>query len=66
MEDDFYEFNHKCESMPWEMDGICKIKGSSSSQATFCKYMEGVGRFELTLYGLKFCPYCGTRVERDV
>lgn len=62
MTDDFYEYEHKCDKMPCEIHSICKIKGASSSQATFWKYIEGVGRFEATLYGFEYCPYCGAKV----
>lgn len=65
MKDNFYEFLHECDEMPEELDSICRIKGSRSSQATYAKYISGVGTFSTTLYDWKFCPYCGEKLERS-
>jgi hypothetical protein len=60
--DDFYEFNHECEAMP---DGVrfLKIDGSRSSQFSVQKHYDGVALHLTTIYGFRFCPYCGWEVE---
>lgn len=59
----FYEFKHECDAMP---DGIsfCKINGSSSNQFTIDVRTSGVLLHLTTLYGFRFCPYCGEDMEK--
>lgn len=58
----FIEYDHRCDKMPDEMHGICKLKGSSTSQATVEKSVPHFARFYMTFYGFEFCPYCGERL----
>lgn len=60
-EDCCYEFNHKCSEMPDETS-LVKLKFSNSSQFSFEKHVRGAGLFTSTIYGFKFCPYCGEKV----
>ena len=62
----FYEFEHECDAMP---DGtrFCKINGTSQSQFTVesmeCDANQHVAFMNsTTIYGFKFCPYCGQKV----
>lgn len=63
---DFYEFEHECGAMP---DGtrFCKINGSSQSQFAVESMEYNADRQvafmnSTTIYGFKFCPYCGSKV----
>lgn len=58
MSSDFYVFKHRCFDIPDEVS-FCKIKDSKSSQFTVHKYVSDSVAFETTLYGFKYCPYCG-------
>lgn len=60
----FYDFEHECDTMP-EGVRFCKINGSSFSQFTFDKYTCGIGVHSTTLYGFRYCPYCGEDMEAD-
>lgn len=55
-----YEFYHKCERMPEEAR-LLKFTGSKSSQFTFECRADGQ-HHTTTLYGFKFCPYCGEKL----
>lgn len=60
--DNFYEFDHECDKMP---DGVsfCKVKSAASTQFTSEKYISNTCLFSTTLYGFKYCPYCGEKVD---
>lgn len=62
MSNKFYEFNHECDAMP---DGVsfCKICECSSSQFTVETRIYGAARQSATLYGFRYCPYCGEDME---
>lgn len=58
----FYEFDHKCERMPYGVS-FCKINGSSTSQFTLDSYKSSKFTHSTTLYGFRYCPYCGKDME---
>ena len=62
--DGFYDFNHECDAMP-EGVSFLKINGSCSSQFAICQSEKGVGLQQTTLYGFRFCPYCGEDMEGE-
>lgn len=64
MTDDFYEFKHECDAMP---DGIrfIKLRGSRSSQFSVDQSKSHLALQSTTLYGFRFCPYCGKDMERE-
>lgn len=65
MVDRLSEFVHECDAMPDELTGIVKMKTSTKSQATYVRYIPQMGCFSTTLYGFRFCPYCGVELGGD-
>ena len=59
---DFFEFKHECDKMPDDIRFL-KINGSTSSQFTIEASKSGAGHLMTTLYGFRFCPYCGDDME---
>lgn len=57
-----YDFKHQCDEMPQDID-FCKLKGSVTSQFSSKKYVPDMGYFQTTLYGFKYCPYCGEKLS---
>jgi hypothetical protein len=64
MKDGFYEFEHECDAMP-EHVRFCKINGDTRSQFTYEACSRGIGLHLTTLYGVRFCPYCGDDMEGE-
>lgn len=61
MTDNFYVFDHECDTMPDNVS-FCKLNGSTSSQFTIDQYERGTAS-QTTLYGFRYCPYCGEDME---
>lgn len=60
----FYEFEHECDAMP-DCVKFCKLNGSASSQFEVRRYKQHESLQTTVLYGFKYCPYCGEKLDGD-
>ena len=56
-----YKFDHRCKNMPTTVDFL-QLDFSETSQFTFSVGIRPGGNMTATLYGFRYCPYCGEKV----
>lgn len=59
------EWEHRCDQMPDELNAFCKLEWDDKSLIHFRSYRKGVVFTEVTLYGFKYCPYCGIKLGEE-
>ena len=59
-----YSFEHKCDKMPTGVEFL-KLSWSRTNQFTYRHSETGAVNVSVTLYGFRYCPYCGEDMKGD-